>query len=238
MNVRLQNGAEDAETSNAADGSLTVFKAVPAEQLPATENGAADTSNGPLSVYVQPGNNTLSMLMEAALLTKQPHVGKGYWNRLTSPNREFHLEPDANNVVAYLRLLRFSRASADVVELLQREWPAETAEELNRRGTYVIAMSTCVRDKNNPNIFKIAGKIVDIMQSKLTASIGSKHDVDDVEDEDDEDWEDDNDVPDQRGTLDLDPKVMAMYLNLAMFTTAGINPRLPAQEVAEWRFEF
>ena len=111
-------------------------------------------------------------------------------------------------------------------------------EELNRRGTYVIAMSTCVRDKNNPNIFKIAGKIVDIMQSKLTASSGSKHDVDDVEDEDDEDWEDDNDVPDQRGTLDLDPKVMAMYLNLAMFTTAGINPRIPLKKLPNGDLNF
>ena len=245
MDVKLSKSVEQGETLGAVDESqqaVAVFQPVPANQLPTNtevaEGQPLDRAS-PHPVYVQPGNNTLSMLMEAALLTKQPHIGKSFWNLLTSPNRQFKLAPDANNIVAYLRLLRFSRASADIVELLQRDWPTDVAKDLNRRGVYVIAMSTCVRDKNNPNIFKISSKIVDIMQANATSARHGIADDDENEDQDkSQDMAGEAALESKAGILDLDPKVMAMYLNLAMFTTPGINPRLGLKRMPNGELSF
>ncbi len=239
MNVKLSRAVEQGDIPVAAEGqqqALTVFQPVPSDQVPTmTTMVDSEASSNALSdsIYVQPGNNTLSMIMEAALLTKQPHIGKAYWNLLTSPNRQVKLAPDANNIVAYLRLLRFSRASADVAELLQRDWPEDVATDLNRRGVYVIAMSTCVRDKNNPNIFRISGKIVDIMQEKAMSARRGIAEDDEVKDRDG-----DGDMESKAGMLDLDPKVMTMYLNLAMYTTPGINPRLPLKRLSNGELDF
>ena len=245
MDVKLSRAIDGSEMSAAVDEqqqALAVFQAVPVNQLPAatgTDSSQASNSASPQSIYVQPGNNTLSMLMEAALLTKQPHIGKSYWNLLTSPNRQFKLAPDANNIVAYLRLLRFSRASADIVELLQRDWPIGVAKDLNRRGVYVIAMSACVRDKNNPNIFRISSKIVDIMQANATAARKGLAEDGEAEDEDESrNTADEADLESKPGMLDLDPKVMTMYLNLAMYTTPGINPRLALKRLPNGELDF
>ena len=236
MDVKISKGYDDGGVGSEEEGpqqGLTPFQPLPQDQLATITHNAQSNSENSVSsssVYVQPGNNTLSMLMEAALLTKQPHVGKAYWNVITSPNRQFNVQPDANNVVAFLRLLRFSRASADVVELLQRKWPDDVARDLNKRGVYVIAMSTCVRDKNNPNVFRLAGKIVDVMQgntSEARQGVTEDREAEDAEEDDYEDDEhDEQRLEERQGMLDLDPKVMTMYLNLAMYTTPGINPRL------------
>jgi len=153
------------------------------------------------SVYAQPGNNALSMLMQAAIMTKNVPAGKMYWDLLTDVNGPYKLEPDAANLASYLRLLRISRSSKVVVDLLRSDLLDKNGglgKEFYKRGTFVIAMSTCVRDKNNPNVFEHANRVLDIMQERLE---------------------------------EMDPKVMEMYVNLAVLTTPGLGSASPWKDM-------
>ncbi|RMZ83343.1 hypothetical protein DV737_g1671, partial [Chaetothyriales sp. CBS 132003] len=186
-----KNANEQADSAD--QEALFVFEQRPGERdqgrLPTTVEGPAK------ALFATPGNNTLSMLIEAATVAKKVHWGKAYWELLTDADGAYAITPDSQNVVAYLRLLRVSRSSKAVVQVLQRDWPAHVRQRLYTRGNFVIAMSTCVRDKNNPSVFENASGI---------AFAGE--------------------------ALDADPKVMTMYLNLAMWTTRGINSRLSLQK--------
>lgn len=153
------------------------------------------------SAYAQPGNNALGMLMQAAIMTKNVPAGKMYWDLLTDANGPYKLEPDAANLASYMRLLRISRASKMIVDLLRSELLTTNqtlAKEFYKRGTFVMAMSTCVRDKNNPNVFEHANRVVDMMQDRL---------------------------PDE-----MVPKVLEMYVNLAVLTTPGVSGVSPWRE--------
>jgi hypothetical protein len=160
----------------------------------------AGTSNA--SVYAQPGNNALSMLMQAAIMTKNVAAGKMYWDLLTDVNGPYKLEPDAANLASYLRLLRISRSSKMVVDLLRSDLLDKNdslGKEFYKRGTFVIAMSTCIRDKNNPNVFEHANRVLDVMQERLE---------------------------------EMDPKVMEMYVNLAVLTTPALGSAGPWKDMA------
>jgi hypothetical protein len=157
------------------------------------------TSNA--SVYAQPGNNTLSMLIQAAIMTKNVPAGRMYWDLLTDVNGPYKLEPDTASLASYLRLLRISRSSKVVVDLLRSDLLGKTeglGKEFYKRGTFVIAMSTCVRDKNNPNVFEHANRVLDVMQEWLE---------------------------------EMDPKVMEMYVNLAVLTTPGLGSASPWKDM-------
>lgn len=157
------------------------------------------------SVYTAPGRNTLSMLIETTTALRHLRLGKHYWDLLTAADGPYKIVPDAQNVTAYLRLLRVSRASQAGLDLLRTPRPKDVQNELMVRGTFVIAMSTCLRDKNNPNVFETASRIMDLMQ-------GSEEGLDVQESE--------------AGTgrkLRFSPKVLVMYLELAMATTKGIG---------------
>ena len=164
------------------------------------EAGASSTS-----VYARPGNNALSMLIQAAIMTKNVRAGKMYWELLTDANGPYQLEPDAANLASYLRLLRISRSSKLVVDLLRSELLTRnkktSAQDFFRRGTFVISMSTCMRDKNNPNAFEHASRVMDVMQESLGPS------------------------------EEMDPRVMDMYVNLAVLTTPGLGSASPWREM-------
>ena len=163
------------------------------------EAGAPNTS-----VYARPGNNALSMLIQAAIMTKNVRAGKMYWDLLTDANGPYKLEPDAANLASYLRLLRISRSSKVIVDLLRSELLTQNkalAQEFFKRGTFVISMSTCVRDKNNPNAFEHASRVMDVMQERLGPS------------------------------GEMDPRIMDMYVNLAVLTTPGLGNASPWREM-------
>jgi hypothetical protein len=108
-------------------------------------------------LYAKPGQNTLSLLMEALLDLRLKEPATKYWNILTD---EYAVEPDANNYHAYLRVLRIARASTETVKILLKMPQSDMGAK-----TFRIAMSTCGRDKNNKHAFANAGKILDIMQT-------------------------------------------------------------------------
>ena len=162
----------------------------------------ADAAN--TSVHAAPGTNTLSMLIETATSLREVKLGKYYWDLLTSQNGPYQVVPDHQNIMAYMRLLRVSRASRAVLDLLREERSEELQSSLMVRGTFVIAMSTCLRDKNNPNVFETASRIMDLMQES-----------------NDKDERDDSSSMGQK--LRFSPKVLRMYLEIAIATTKGIN---------------
>ncbi len=148
------------------------------------------------SPYANVANNVLSLLIEAAIKLKQIPVGKKYWAKLTYPDNEPFVMPDDDNLHSYLRLLRMSRSSKEICDLLRQPVDGALEGVWYRRGTFMIAMSTCARDFKNPNVFTYASTILDLMQSKLSRP---------------------------------DPKIMTMYLSLAMVTTPGISPEIKGE---------
>lgn len=158
------------------------------------------------SVYATPGSNTLSMLIETATALRELKLGKFYWELLTEEHGPYRVVPDHQNIMAYLRLLRVSRASKAVLELLRETRSEEVNHKLMVRGTFVIAMSTCLRDRRNPNVFETASRILDLMQASTEDPFGNTNE---------------EDLGGQK--LRFSPKVLRMYLEVAITTTKGIN---------------
>ncbi|EFQ91810.1 hypothetical protein PTT_11288 [Pyrenophora teres f. teres 0-1] len=133
------------------------------EFLALTPRGVGAVVPNPL-VYAKPGNNTLSLIQETCQKIVANKAALEYWELLTDPNT-YKVEADFNNLTMRLRILRQNRASSEAVELLQRNMLDKGFTP--RAGTFRIAMSTCVRDKNNHNSLKNAGRILQIMTKVL-----------------------------------------------------------------------
>jgi hypothetical protein len=112
-----------------------------------------------LSAYAKPGPNTLSLVLEALGNLRQRYPMRKYWDVFT---KEYGVQPDSQNFHSYLRNLRLFRASTEIVETLQKLPTSFFAAK-----TFRIAMSTCVRDKNNANSFSNAEKFFDLMEERL-----------------------------------------------------------------------
>jgi pentatricopeptide repeat protein len=234
MNVPMPLSAKQVDPQASLDSKVQVKELVVFDPAP-----PPDPKNASPISYVPLGRNTLSMILEACLLARLPDVGTHYWNTLTDTRQgQFALVPDGNNITAFIRLLRFSRSSQQIVDLLAKDdWPEDITAEIRRRGSYVIAMSACVRDKWNPSIFSIASRLVDLMQEHTRqARAAAGYEEAAVEGANDDGYEDiDENVIDASGLtpeaslLDADPKVLAMYLNLAMYTTPTFAHKGPAR---------
>ena len=116
--------------------------------------------------WVQPANPTLSLLVGTCSVLRTPKTAMAYWDLLTSP--QYQLKPDVANFHALLRLLSKNRSSAKAVSIV-RDGMAN-AGVVPQYHTFRIAMSVCVRDKNNPNVLDHAREIVDVME-KVSADL-------------------------------------------------------------------
>ncbi|RKF61255.1 Pentatricopeptide repeat-containing protein 2, mitochondrial [Golovinomyces cichoracearum] len=112
-----------------------------------------------VSSLAKPGRNSLSLVLNALLLLSAKEAATKYWNIFT---KEHHVQPDLENYVSYLRILRIFRASTESVELLRTMPQKYMCPKIFR-----IAISSCVRDKNNQHAFSNAGKILDLMHRSL-----------------------------------------------------------------------
>lgn len=110
--------------------------------------------------FVKPGNHVLSVLQEACQKIAAPKAAQKYWDMLADP-ATYGIKPDLNNLNQQLRNLRQNRASAVAAELLEKDILGQGLEP--SPGTFRIAMSTCVRDKNNHNSLKHASQILHSM---------------------------------------------------------------------------
>ncbi|OAL38308.1 hypothetical protein AYO20_02367 [Fonsecaea nubica] len=208
-NNDAENGTDGAEEleSTAERDPPTILEVSPTRaNRSSLSSGRPGTTSS--SVYATPGNNTLSMLMETTTALRKLKLGKYYWEILTAADGPYKIVPDHQNIMAYLRLLRVSRASRAALDLLRAPRPDDVQNKLMVRGTFVIAMSTCLRDKKNPNVFETASRIMDLMQES-TQDMG-----DDL---------DGHGKEPQGQKLRFSPKALRMYLEVAMATTKGIG---------------
>ncbi|KAF2139344.1 uncharacterized protein K452DRAFT_254647 [Aplosporella prunicola CBS 121167] len=114
-------------------------------------------------VYARPGHNTFSLILAACLKMAAKKAALDYFKLFTGPEG-YKLEPDHDNLHMFLRILRQSRSSAEAVEFVR---VMVENKKFVMSKTFRIAMSTCVRDKNNPNIFKHACELMDLMENSL-----------------------------------------------------------------------
>ena len=155
---------ELAVADEAAPRVKNEFAVLDLSDRPVRDTPGVD-SPGP---YARIGNNVLSLLIEAAIKLKAIPVGKMYWDKLTNPDNQPFVAPDEDNLRSYLRLLRISRSSKVMVDLLRQ--PINSALEgiWYKRAHFVLAMSTCARDFKNQHVFTHASTILDLMQEKLS----------------------------------------------------------------------
>ena len=133
------------------------------EFLALNPQGVGAAVSNPLK-YARPGNNTLSVIQEACQKVAGNKAAQDYWDLLTDPTT-YNIAPDLNNLNMRLRNMRQNRASAAAVKLLQEDMIDKGLKP--RPGTFRIAMSTCVRDKNNHNSLKHANQILSMMLKVL-----------------------------------------------------------------------
>jgi hypothetical protein len=133
------------------------------EFLALMPHGVGKAVSNPLS-YVRPDNNTLSIVQEACQKIVANKASQEYWDLLTDPTT-YGIVPDVNNLHMRLRNLRQNRASAGALALLEDEMIGKGI--VPKPGTLRIAMSTCVRDKNNHNSLRHANQILQIMLKTL-----------------------------------------------------------------------
>jgi hypothetical protein len=133
------------------------------EFLALTPQGVGKAVSNPLS-YVRPGNNTLSIVQEACQKIVANKAAEEYWDLLTDPTT-YGIVPDVNNLHMRLRNLRQNRASASALALLEDDMVGKGITP--KPGTFRIALSTCVRDKNNHNSLRNASQMVQIMLKTL-----------------------------------------------------------------------
>ena len=110
---------------------------------------------------VKPGNNSLSLLLEACNLTYAFRESYEYWDLLTNQST-YALKPDMDNIHTFMRVLRRSRASGRALELVRDTIPKYGWTP--HRKTFRIAMSTCNRDKKNHNVMAHANKLVELSE--------------------------------------------------------------------------
>ncbi|KAL1609872.1 hypothetical protein SLS60_001537 [Paraconiothyrium brasiliense] len=133
------------------------------DEFLALTEGEDSKRSEPLT-YATPSNDTLSMVLEACQKIVAPKAADEYWDLLTDPGT-YAIVPDNNNLHQRLRLLRTNRASSAVVRMLHDEFFAK--QLVLKPGTFRLAMSTCVRDKNNHNSLRNASQILQLMMQTL-----------------------------------------------------------------------
>ena len=139
--------------------------------LEPTSNPFAPLPNDarPSESAVRPGCNTLSLVLEACVALKYIRAAQNYWGLLTSPEGYHKIVPDSENYHMYLRLLRLQRSAKLAVELVDEMRSGNLTGKAGalRTKTFRIALSCCVRDKNNKNSIHLAEKLVRMMRDTL-----------------------------------------------------------------------
>ncbi|EPE06168.1 pentatricopeptide repeat protein [Ophiostoma piceae UAMH 11346] len=105
----------------------------------------------------KPSHNTLSLLLAAIGGSRKTTLALPYWKLMTSSDK-YCIVPDIENCHQLLRTIKRGRSSTEAVEALL------ILPKFAYIGkTFKLAMEVCTYNTLNPNAFKSAGKIVDLM---------------------------------------------------------------------------
>ncbi|KAM0260572.1 hypothetical protein ACHAPA_010186 [Fusarium lateritium] len=165
MLLMSSNREEQKEILDLVGQTMNIPNLAKVQEASAEEARKKDPRTGKVvrkdghGLYVTPGNNTLSLLLNVVFQTRMSSLGIKYWNFLV---REFGLEPDMGCWLRLFGLLKLAKASAHATEVLSIV-PTET---INPR-IYRIAMETCDRDNINQNVLKHANRALDSMVERL-----------------------------------------------------------------------
>lgn len=111
--------------------------------------------------YPRPTKRELSLILRACrFLAGGPSIGRRYWEILASRTGPFKVKPDRVTYHEYLRLLRSNHNSAEALRVIAEEMVPQGMAFAN---TFIIAMSTCARDINNPHALETASTLIDMM---------------------------------------------------------------------------
>ncbi|RDH26692.1 pentatricopeptide repeat protein [Aspergillus welwitschiae] len=119
-----------------------------------------------LPSYIEVGNRELTMLLKACLsITQGTAAAKEYWRYLAKGDDSHKVVPDAVSYHAYLRILRAARASRETVEVV-RDMTRDPNGPTEGK-TFRISMASCTRDRRNPNVFRHANELLDLMANGI-----------------------------------------------------------------------
>ncbi|KAI1131514.1 hypothetical protein F5Y10DRAFT_275428 [Nemania abortiva] len=138
--------AEDKSLSE-GEGSENTALAVPKPKIRAP--------GAPAISHALPGNNSLSMILEALEKTRKTTKAIKYWSLFTV---HYHVVPDADNWTRALRVFRRGKNSGRAATILQ-DMPSDMITPKHIR----LAMKTCLRDNLNKSAFDNATVILNTM---------------------------------------------------------------------------
>lgn len=145
-----------------AESAVAANRTAPGNQTPDTNSMSpkdrkafAESRANKTPLYAQPGNKTLSLVLTVLANTRKTSSATKYWNYLTKICK---VTPDDSNHAWYLRALASGHASAQVASVIEGMPPALLTPLTFRRG-----FSACISDNLNPQAFKNACRIFDIM---------------------------------------------------------------------------
>ncbi|KAL4935395.1 hypothetical protein BDV06DRAFT_207124, partial [Aspergillus oleicola] len=119
----------------------------------------------PVPNYMPIGNRELSVILETVLqMVNAVGPGKEYWKHLTEENTDYKVVPDHRSLIGYLRVLRVGRTSRICVDAIRRQLDLGQIEQ---GLPFHIALSTCRRDRKNPNVLRHAHELLSLMDYAL-----------------------------------------------------------------------
>ncbi|KAI0191236.1 hypothetical protein EV127DRAFT_428959 [Xylaria flabelliformis] len=163
--ILLMGGYRDVDAVESLVEQTMMISRAENKGLSGREGTKSSTPAGPRSVfkapgtpditYASPGNNSLSLILEALEKTRRTTKAIKYWNVFTM---YYHVVPDAENWTRALRVFYVGKNSGRAATTLQR-MPGSMITAKHVR----VAMGACLRDNLNKSAFDNATTILKIM---------------------------------------------------------------------------
>ncbi|KAI1432292.1 hypothetical protein GGR50DRAFT_675207 [Xylaria sp. CBS 124048] len=125
------------------------------KQLAVTTSRPVPARGASAFSFAMPGNNSLSLILEALFKTRKTSKADTYWNLFTVKHR---VVPDADNWNQYLKVVYCGKNSGKAAAILQAMPTSMIRNQHLRNG-----MKTCLRDIFNRSALSNATKILNVM---------------------------------------------------------------------------
>ncbi|KAK2796284.1 hypothetical protein FQN51_009495 [Onygenales sp. PD_10] len=117
-----------------------------------------------------PGNNELTLLISACRSIPNGLLnGKAYWSALTDKTAgRNRVRPDGPAFHEYLRLLRATRSSSEILRLIKEEMIPRSSKDpsIVQPKTFMLALSSASRDRNNVHVLDTANELLNLLYTE------------------------------------------------------------------------